>query len=382
MARADEVRKEKRAIAILKACRNACTLAGAEEGEAAFEALHPEFRGFVGAFESDVSSYRAQLDNAFGFLEAAFGQGRETLLFTTELSTRRSTMLFISRYGCDGFARHSQELQTVEHRKDLTARIDAAKEAGSAHAADAVQDSAAVIQPAPQAVSSEKLADYYKDACWEYGYASLCHMALPTNLQGKRIVDVGCRRGKGVFKLSERVGATGHAIGVDWVEEHIAEATSRMERAARETGLPSNNMEFHLAYPEDLLAVGLGGNTVDVVFTNSIVHLMYDPKAALAEMHRVLKPGGLLILEVALATAPRDRAIVDEARRLGNSIQAAPYRKEFEEYLESLGFSLSVDTEPSPVEANMGFKRGHEAPVAAGAEDVSFEALVLHAVKI
>ena len=127
--------------------------------------------------------------------------------------------------------------------------------------------------------------------------------------------------------------------------------------------------------------MGLGGNTVDVVFTNSIVHLMYDPKAALAEMHRVLKPGGLLILEVALATAPRDRAIVDEARRLGNSIQAAPYRKEFEEYLESLGFSLSVDTEPSPVEANMGFKRGHEAPVAAGAEDVSFEALVLHAVK-
>ena len=143
VARADEVRKEKRAIAILKACRNACTLAGAEEGEAAFEALHPEFRGFVGAFESDVSSYRAQLDNAFGFLEAAFGQGRETLLFTTELSTRRSTMLFISRYGCDGFARHSQELQTVEHRKDLTARIDAAKEAGSAHAADAAQDSAA-----------------------------------------------------------------------------------------------------------------------------------------------------------------------------------------------------------------------------------------------
>ena len=390
VASADAVRQEKRAIDILKACRNACVRAGADAGEPAFEALHPEFRGYVGAFEADVTAFREELDNAYAFLERAFGQGRETVLFTTELAARKPTTLFISRYGCDSFARHSQELQTVENRADLMARIDSAKSAEAAGekardltlSADEVSESAAAPKiVATSAPAQDMLEAYYKNACWEFGYASLCHMALPANLQGKLVVDVGCRRGKGVFKLSERVGERGHAIGVDWVPEHIAEAASRADRAARETGLPSNNMEFHLAYPEDLLTVGLGDNTADVVFTNSILHLMCDPRVALAEMHRVLKPGGLLILEVALATSPRDRAVVEEARKLGNSIQAAPGREEFERYLEDLGFELTVDTEPKPVEASMGFKKGHEVPVAASAEDVSFEALVLHAVK-
>ena len=212
----------------------------------------------------------------------------------------------------------------------------------------------------------------------KYGYASLCHMSLPAGLEGKTVLDVGCRRGKGIFKLSDRVGANGHAIGVDWVPDHIEEATSRMDRAARETGLPANNMEFHLVYPEELVAAGLGDNTVDMAFVNSVLHLTYDPRVVLAEVYRVLKPGGMLVCEVALANARRDEQVVQAARALGNSIQAAPSREEFERYLEDLGFTLEVVEGPNPVEAKMGFKKGHEVSTAPSTEDVAFEALVLH----
>ena len=393
------MRRTKRVQSLYKQLSNACTLNGLDAGQEAFEAIHQEFRGHVGQFESDVTALRSQLENAYAFLEQAYGDGRETLLFTTELTARRPTTLFISRYGCDAFVRHSQQLQTVENRSNLLERIDAVKEAEAALNESALREEAAApaagdatakptLKPVPAAGTSakampsqDKLAAYYKDAVWEFGYASLCHMALPPNLGGKTVLDIGCRRGKGVFKLSDRVGANGHAIGVDWVEAHIDEASSRSDRAARETGLPSNNMEFHLAYPEDLMSAGLGDDTVDVAFVNSVLHLTCEPEAALAEMHRVLKPGGLLVLEVALATAPRDASVVEEARKLGNSVQAAPYRAEFEERLSALGFDVTVDEEPHEVEANMGFKRGHEAPTAPSAENVSFEALVLHAVK-
>lgn len=231
------------------------------------------------------------------------------------------------------------------------------------------------------AMTDGQLEHYYSQMNREFGYASLCHMSLPAGLEGMTVLDVGCRRGKGVFKLSERVGASGHAIGVDWTAEHIAEAVDRMDRAAMETGLPSNNMEFHLAYPEDLLAAGLGDAVVDMVFVNSVLHLMCEPKRALAEMHRVLKPGGLLVCEVALADGPRDCAVVEAARGLGNSIQAAPWRAEFEECLEQMGFAVEVAEGPYPVEASMGFKQGHEVPVAPSGEGVSFEAFVLHATK-
>ena len=357
-----DMRRAKRVASTLKAC---CP--NAQDGS--FEAVHQEFRGYVGAFESSVNALRTQMDNAFSFLESAFGEGRETLLFTTELAARKSTALFAARYGCDGFLRHNQDLQVHERHDDLVERIDAARaQAGAATA----------TQASPE---TDELAAYYENACWEYGYASLCHMALPAGLRGKTVLDIGCRRGKGVFKLSDRVGASGRAIGIDWVADHIGQATDRMERAARETGLPENNMEFHLAYPEDLMAIGIGNATVDVVFVNSVLHLTCDPAAALAEIARVLKPGGLLICEVALADGPRDAGAVEAARALGNSIQAAPSRDEFERRLAGLGFAIEVVEGPRPVEANMGFKKGHEVPTAPSAEGVRFEALVLHAVK-
>lgn len=231
------------------------------------------------------------------------------------------------------------------------------------------------------AMTDGQLEQYYDQMNREFGYASLCHMSLPAGLEGMTVLDVGCRRGKGVFKLSERVGAGGHAIGVDWVPAHIAEAADRMDHAAMKTGLPSNNMEFHLAYPEDLRAAGIGDAIADMVFVNSVLHLMYDPQHALAEMYRALKPGGLLVCEVALADGPRDQAVVEAARALGNSIQAAPWRGEFEKRLEQMGFAVEVAEGPNPVEASMGFKKGHEVPVAPSSEDVSFNALVLHAVK-
>ena len=225
-------------------------------------------------------------------------------------------------------------------------------------------------------------SEYYRDARWEFGYASLCHMSLPPDLEGMAVVDIGCRRGKGVFKLSERVGADGRVIGIDWVPDHIAEATERMDRAWRETRLPKNNMEFHLGFPEDLSAFGLDDDSVDAVFVNSILHLTFRPRVVLSEIHRILKPGGMLICNIALADAPRDEDVVEDARRIGNSIQAAPFREDFLNQLANLGFEVSVVEQPTFVEPSMGFKEGHLVPTAPGDEHVEFEALVLHARKI
>ena len=363
-----ETRMEKRAAALLKQCAAACSKAGETAGESAFLVVHQEFRGFAGTFEASVADLRAKLENAFAFLEEAYGDSHETLLFTTELTARTSTALFIARYSCEGFARHNRELQTAEKRSDLINRIDVARKA-----ATEPRDS--------ETTTDDELANYYRDACWEFGYASLCHITPPANLEGKTLLDIGCRRGKGVFKFSELVGERGHVIGVDWVKDHIEEATARSSRAARETGLPANNMEFHLAYPEALIDAGIGNGTVDVAFVNSVLHLTCKPEEVLAELYRALKPQGLLVLEVALATAPRDAQVVEAARKLGNSIQAAPYRTEFEELLARMGFAVEVAVEPRIVEASMGFKRDFKVPTAPSEENVTFEALVLHARK-
>ena len=225
------------------------------------------------------------------------------------------------------------------------------------------------------------LVAHYENAIFEFGFASMCKMSVPLHLEGMKVLDIGCRRGRGVFKLSDRVGDTGHVIGIDWSPHYIAEASQRSERAWRESGLTHNNMEFHVAYPEDLGAIGIEDDSLDLVFVNSVINLAYDYDQAFAEMHRVLKPGGLLICETVLANAERDERVQDEARRIGNNVQSAPSKAHFNELVAQLGFREPVYLDASVVEADAGFKHTYKAPTVGTDEDVVYVASVAHLYK-
>lgn len=237
--------------------------------------------------------------------------------------------------------------------------------------------------PVFDAPTALRLEEHYHSLSqnFEYGFASACRMAVPQGLAGKTVVDVCCRRGKGVFKLSAQVGDAGRAIGIDWNEAGIREAANRMGRAWRKSGLTHNNMAFYRAYPEELVAGGVGRAVADVAFVNSVLHLTCAPLRVLSQLYRVLKPGGLLVLEVALADAPRDAQTVAAARALGNSVQAAPGQAEFEAALRQVGFAQVVCTEREPVNPAEGYLPTHAVPVAPSAEQATFSLCVLHAVK-
>ncbi|MFQ9178494.1 MAG: methyltransferase domain-containing protein [Eggerthella lenta] len=47
------------------------------------------------------------------------------------------------------------------------------------------------------------------------GYSGRCEMLLPEDLRGMRVLDLGCRNGKGACKLADRVGPDGFVLGVD-----------------------------------------------------------------------------------------------------------------------------------------------------------------------
>src|SRR5262249_37021165 len=100
--------------------------------------------------------------------------------------------------------------------------------------------------------------------------------------RGMRVADLGCGVGMVTGLLSELVGPSGHAIGVDVSHAQLAEAraqlngrganTSFVEASAMDTGLPRES--FDLVYCRFLL-----------------IHLS-DPSRALREMRALLKPKG------------------------------------------------------------------------------------------
>ena len=101
----------------------ACAAAGAEEGPSAFEVASKAYRTEVDAISPLVEAAQAKMANAIGFVEDCFGDGREMLVFLAELSTRTTTMKFISRFGSDAYYARNDELKVDEARESLASRV-------------------------------------------------------------------------------------------------------------------------------------------------------------------------------------------------------------------------------------------------------------------
>lgn len=97
------------------------------------------------------------------------------------------------------------------------------------------------------------------------------------------VVDVGCGAGTDLLLAAFHVGPEGHAIGVDMTEA----MRDRARLGAAVCGLG------HVEVREgQATALPLEDESVDLVMSNGVLNLVPEKRAAVAEIRRVLKPGG------------------------------------------------------------------------------------------
>lgn len=240
-------------------------------------------------------------------------------------------------------------------------------------------------------MKSDELRQHYDGLACEGGFEARCHMELPGwSLVGAHVVNVGCRRGKGTYKLSEQVGEGGFVVGVDWNEAFVEAARAGVPRALERSGLSRCNMAFRVGFPEDLAAAGLEEGWADFVYLNSSLSLFTSPARALRECGRVLAPGGVLLAEVPVAE-PNGKgragdadfavdanraAVVEAARALPNAVQAAPTFEELLAWLATAGFSEPVIRSERPLSPEEGSAPDRPVPTVPG-DDATYRLLSL-----
>ena len=144
-------------------------------------------------------------------------------------------------------------------------------------------DTGAGRPAAEQLYTDSELAELPPGAVdWALGVGNpVRHAALQP---GETVLDVGSGGGIDSILAARRVGATGHVTGLDLLDEMCERARTHAAAAGVDSWT-----EFVRGEMEQ---IPLPDSSVDVVISNGVINLSPRKSRVLAEIRRVLRPGG------------------------------------------------------------------------------------------
>ena len=154
--------------------------------------------------------------------------------------------------------------------------------------------------------------------------------------RGERVLDLACGTGVVARLAAPHVGSTGQVTGID--------LNAGMLAVARTVPPPSGPA---IVWVEaSATAMGLPNASIDVILCQQGLKFFPDKLAALREMHRVLVPGGRVLLSVWKSAGPYNVAVGDALEQHVDTETAAKYRasrvvpdaEEFQRLLVESGF--------------------------------------------
>ncbi len=163
--------------------------------------------------------------------------------------------------------------------------------------------------------------------------------ALADLKEGETVVDLGSGAGIDVFLAAKRVGERGRVIGVDLTEDMVA----RGKQLAREHGF--GNVEFRLG---DIERLPVAADSVDVIISNCVINLTPDKLASFKEIHRVLRPGGRILIADLVTAGELPPDVRASAAAWADCLAGALAKETYLETIRRAGFAEVTVVSESP----------------------------------
>jgi SAM-dependent methyltransferase len=153
------------------------------------------------------------------------------------------------------------------------------------------------------------------------------------------------------------VGDSGHVIGVEMTPQMVEAARANLARVAAE------NVEFRLGEIEHL---PVADASVDVVISNCVVNLSPDKPQVFREAHRVLRPGGRMLVSDLVLTRPLPPELQQDVELYVGCIAGAALKDDYLAMIRAAGFSEVEVVEDS------AYSVGLDVPPEGSHEAVAF----------
>jgi SAM-dependent methyltransferase len=147
---------------------------------------------------------------------------------------------------------------------------------------------------------------------------------------GETVLDLGSGAGIDVLLAAGRVGPEGRAIGVDMTQEMIEKASQNANSAG------AANVEFRKGRLESL---PVDDASVDAVTSNCVINLVPDKSRVFAEIARVLKPGGRMVISDIVLDGRLPEAIASDVVAYVGCVAGAEQREDYFGMVREAGFS-------------------------------------------
>ena len=147
---------------------------------------------------------------------------------------------------------------------------------------------------------------------------------------GETVLDLGSGAGIDAFLAAEEVGPGGRVIGVDMTPQMLERARKNAASAGHA------NVEFREGRLE---ALPVEDGSVDAVTSNCVINLVPDKAAVFAEVARVLKPGGRMVVSDIVLDAPLPEAVKADIAAWVGCISGAMRREEYTGLVEGAGLA-------------------------------------------
>jgi len=149
--------------------------------------------------------------------------------------------------------------------------------------------------------------------------------------EGEQVLDLGSGSGMDSFIAALKVAKTGNVFGVDMTDEQLEKAT-RLSMQHR-----FENASFHKSYIEHL---PFENNSMDVVISNGVINLCADKQKVFAEVTRVLKHGGRMVIADIVTEKQLPENVVCNSTLWASCIGGASQQDDYRNAIENSGMEV------------------------------------------
>jgi arsenite methyltransferase len=164
---------------------------------------------------------------------------------------------------------------------------------------------------------------------WALGVGNPVRYAVLS--ENEAVLDIGCGGGIDTILAARRVGPGGRVIGLDTLDEMC----DRAQAAAQQAGV-EGWCRFERGEMED---IPLGDASIDVVISNGVINLSPRKSRALAEIARVLRPGGRLCVSDLTVDEDLPPEVLTSAAAWAGCISGALSERVFTKMLHNAGLT-------------------------------------------